>query len=94
MVEPMLDVEVAYAEPQEQFLRRVQLPPGSCLQDAIQASGLLQLYPEIDLRQQRVGVFGVLRELHEPLSTGDRVEVYRPLQIDPKAARRARAARK
>lgn len=86
-----LSVEVAYALPLRQELLRVQLPAGSTLQQAIEASGLLRKHPEIDLRKNKVGVFGKLVRLDAPLRDGDRVEIYRPLIADPKETRRKRA---
>lgn len=59
--------------------------------DAIEASGIMQRFPEIDLDRQPVGVFGRHRRLEDPLRDGDRVEIYRPLIADPKEMRRRRA---
>jgi putative ubiquitin-RnfH superfamily antitoxin RatB of RatAB toxin-antitoxin module len=87
----MLSVEVAYALPLKQELLRLQLPAGSTLQQAIEASGLLRKHPEIDLRKNKVGVFGKLARLDAPLRDRDRVEIYRPLVADPKEVRRKRA---
>lgn len=86
----MLHVEVAYARADRQFLYALELPAGSTLLAAIMASGVLAQCPEIDLAAQHVGVFGVLRNVQDAVSEGDRVEIYRPLTADPKAARRAR----
>lgn len=87
----MLSVEVAYALPLKQELLRLQLPAGSTLQQAIEASGLLRKHPEIDLRKNKVGVFGKLARLDAPLRDRDRVEIYRSLAADPKEVRRKRA---
>lgn len=86
-------VEVAYARPERQELIEVVLSNAATALDAIRASGIEALFPEIDLTQQSVGIFGkVLREPgHHVLSDGDRVEIYRPLIIDPKDARASRA---
>lgn len=87
-----ITVEVAYARPDVQALEQVTLPAGSRLQDAIQASGLLERFPEIDLEgQNRVGVFGELARPDRELVQGDRVEIYRPLTADPREVRRRRA---
>lgn len=92
MSEPApISVELIYAQPDEQQLLRLQLPPGSSVGAAIAASGLLQRYPQIDLRTQRVGIFSRLVTLDTHLHDGDRVEVYRALAVDPKDARRSRA---
>jgi uncharacterized protein len=84
-------VEVAYASPDEQVLIRVEVPRGATLREAIAASGVLQRFPEINLESAAVGVFGRLRKLDDVLQPQDRVEIYRPLAIDPKDARRKRA---
>ncbi|MCC3750239.1 MAG: RnfH family protein [Halorhodospira halophila] len=89
-----LQIEVAYALPEQQTVLRLELPAGSRVGDALNASGLLERHPEINLTQQSVGVFGQIVGLDTPLHDGDRVEVYRPLQVDPKEARKRRAARK
>ena len=68
----------------------VAVPRGATLIDALRASGLLERHPHIDLARQAVGIWGRLCALDAPLSDGDRVEVYRPLQVDPKEARRRR----
>ena len=68
----------------------LQLAPGATLNDALVHSGLLQRHPSIDLLTQRVGVWGSLHALDDVLRDCDRVEVYRPLKVDPKEARRLR----
>jgi uncharacterized protein len=89
----MMTVEVAYATPQKQRLVSLQLLMGACVECAIQTSGLLGEFPEIDLRQTKVGIFGSVRDLGHLLKPGDRVEIYRPLVLEPKAARLQRAAK-
>jgi putative ubiquitin-RnfH superfamily antitoxin RatB of RatAB toxin-antitoxin module len=84
-------VEVAYARPDQQICIKLELPAGLSVCDAIRESGLLQRFPEIDLAVSKVGVYGRLCALDDPLQDGDRVEVYRPLTADPKEARRRRA---
>ncbi|SDI54057.1 RnfH family protein [Paraburkholderia phenazinium] len=86
----MLSIEVCYALPNEQALIAVELPEGATLQQALDASGILKRYPQIDLEKQKVGVFGKLKPLDTVLADHDRVEVYRPLIVDPKAARQRR----
>ena len=85
-------VEVVYAERGRQFLSSVTLPAGSTLQDAIDRTGIARW--AADIAQCKVGVFGKLRRRDAPVRHGDRVEIYRPLVIDPKDARRTRAGRK
>ncbi len=89
-----LAVEVAYALPDRQLLIALTVPEGTTLREAIEHSGLLAQFPEIDLTRNAVGVFGKLRALGDALEDGDRVEIYRPLIADPKVVRRQRAAKK
>jgi putative ubiquitin-RnfH superfamily antitoxin RatB of RatAB toxin-antitoxin module len=86
-------VEVAYATPEQQVIVTLELPEGATIETAINASGLLARFPEIDLHSTAVGIFGKLCELNQPLKAGDRVCCYRPLHNDPKEARRQRAAK-
>jgi uncharacterized protein len=86
----MLSIEVCYALPNEQALIPVELPEGATVQQALDASGILRRYPQIDLEKQKVGVFGKLKPLDTVLADHDRVEIYRPLIVDPKAARQRR----
>jgi putative ubiquitin-RnfH superfamily antitoxin RatB of RatAB toxin-antitoxin module len=89
-----LTVEVCYASPAAQFLRRLQVPAGSTLHQAISLSGVLEEIPEIDLSVLKVGIHNRLQTLDTVLRDGDRVEIYRPLLADPKDARRRRAGKK
>jgi len=84
-------VEVAYALPEKQYLRRVTLDAGATVEQAITASGLLALRTDIDLAKNKVGVYSRPVKLTDALSDGDRVEIYRPLIADPKELRRQRA---
>ena len=86
----MLSIEVCYAQPGEQTLIAVELPEGATVRQALDASGILTRYPQIDLAQQKVGIFGKLKPLDAVLADHDRVEIYRPLMVDPKAARQRR----
>jgi uncharacterized protein len=87
-----IQIEVAYAKPERQDVIRLKLPPGSTIAQAIEASGLLQRYPEIDLAKSKVGIFGKLGRMDTALRERDRVEIYRPLIADPKEVRKQRAA--
>lgn len=89
-----MKVEVAYAVPDAQVVVAVELPPGATIEQAIAASGLLQQFPQIDLRHDGVGIFGERRVLTDIVTDGDRVEIYRPLKADPKDQRRQRARKK
>ena len=73
-----LSIEIAYALSQKQELVHLKLPAGSTVQQAIDASGLRQRHPEIDLAKNKAGVFGKLTRLDAPLRDRDRVEIYRP----------------
>ena len=89
----MLEVEVAYALSHQQFLRRLKMPSGSTVRQAIVQSGVLSKFPEIDLKSVKVGIFSRLVGLDVLLNSGDRVEIYRPLILLPTDARRLRAER-
>ena len=87
----MLAVSVAYSpragEVDEMLLA---VPPGSTVADALERSLIIQRHPNLDLATQRVGIWGKLCSLETALRERDRVEIYRPLQVDPKEARRLR----
>lgn len=88
---PRIAVVVAYSPaPRVVDQVTVSLPPGSTVMDALMASGLLDRHPEIDASQARLGVWGKTRQPGDALREADRVEVYRPLKVDPKEARRVR----
>jgi putative ubiquitin-RnfH superfamily antitoxin RatB of RatAB toxin-antitoxin module len=87
-----IEVEVAYAKPDEQVILSVKAAAGVTVRQAIEKSGILQRFPEIDLGENKVGVFGKISKLDAELTAGDRVEIYRPLIADPKAQRKKRAA--
>ena len=86
-------VEVAYALRDRQALLAVEMEDGGTVRQAIQRSGILGQFPEIDLARAKVGIFGRTVSLDAPVRDGDRVEIYRPLIADPKNARRERAQR-
>ncbi|MBJ9897237.1 RnfH family protein [Burkholderia cenocepacia] len=86
----MLSIEVCYALPDRQTLIPLSLPEGATVRSAIDASGVLALHPEIDLAHAKTGVYGKLAPLDAPLVDHDRVEIYRPLIVDPKLARQRR----
>lgn len=89
-----INVTVAYATPQQQIVIPLRVPAGSTLEQAIQSSGVLEQFAEINLTINSVGVFGELASLDDPVPAGGRIEVYRALLADPKLARRRRAAAK
>ncbi len=92
-VEPLIDVEVAYAEPDKQMIVPLRVPAGTSAREAVRRSGLLERFTDMDLKDADLGVFGHPVTPCAPLVQGDRVEIYRPLLVDPKEARRDRAAR-
>ena len=87
-----IHVEVAYALPDKQVTLALAVEPDATLEQVIRASGILEQFPEINLAQNKVGVFGKLGKLADTLHPGDRVEIYRPLIADPKVVRKQRAA--
>ena len=87
-----INVEVTYALPQRQELVSVRLAEGATVRAAVEASGLLQKYPEIDIDgANKLGIFAKLAKGDAVLRDRDRVEIYRPLIADPKAVRKKRA---
>ncbi len=90
----MINVEVAYALSDKQTLISVQIKEGSTVEAAINVSGILQHYPEIDLSHCQLGISSQVTSLQQTLLDGDRIEIYQPLRIDPKEARRLRALKK
>ena len=85
-------VEVAYALAEKQSLISLEVKEGSTLKEAIDASGILKQYKQIDLSKDRVGIFSKFATLDTVLREKDRVEIYRPLEADPKKVRKERAA--
>ena len=90
----MMDVEVVYATPEKQTLLVVHIPQKSNVAEVIKLSGILSKFPELKLETLHVGIFSTPCELERELKQGERVEIYRPLQNDPKVARRQRALKK
>jgi putative ubiquitin-RnfH superfamily antitoxin RatB of RatAB toxin-antitoxin module len=89
-----IQVEVAYAKLDEQVIIPLDVDAGTTLEQAIQQSGILELYPEIDLTKNKTGIFGKIAKADTELREMDRVEIYRPLIADPKESRRKRAEKK
>ena len=94
MAEACIQVQVCHALPDSSFLRTLTVPAGTTIGQAVALSGLLQEIPGIDLAVNMVGIYGKKKPLDTLLREHDRVEVYRPLQADPKEARRRRASSK
>lgn len=89
----LITVEVAYARPDQQKIIKLQVAEGATIETAIERSGILEIFPDIDLLQQKVGIFSQVKKLTDTVKEGDRIEIYRPLLIDPKEARRKRVKR-
>lgn len=94
----LITVEVAYALPHRQQLIELQVPQGTTAFEAVQLSGIVGQFPEIDLESVKMGIFGqalgtkgLKRPKEHVLAMKDRVEIYRPLIVDPKEVRKRRA---
>ncbi len=85
-----IEVEVAYGRPDVQVLIPLRVPEGATVEEAIRRSGILERFPDIDLQRNKVGIFGRLCKLDQPLRAGDRVEIYRPLIAHPKEVKKRR----
>ena len=87
-----MKIGIAYALPQRQAWFDVNLPDGATIKDAIERSGIIGQFPEIDLEKNKVGIYGKVSKLDAVLNDGDRVEIYRPIICDPKTVpRKAKA---
>ena len=86
-----INVEVIYALPKEQITFTITVEQGTTAQQAIEASGILAKYPEIELNKNKLGVYSRLIKLDTVMEDGERIEIYRPLIADPKEMRKRRA---
>ena len=86
-------VEVAYALSDKQSLISLEVEEGTTIKEAIEASGVLDTYNQIDLTRDKVGIFSKFARLDTVLREKDRIEIYRPLIADPKKVRKERAAK-
>lgn len=95
MVDSMVDVEVVYAAVDRQALLSVAVPVGTTVRAALLKSGIGEAFPELNLADCPVGIFGkvIADPQTRPVQAGDRIEIYRPLLADPKEVRRLRAAK-
>jgi putative ubiquitin-RnfH superfamily antitoxin RatB of RatAB toxin-antitoxin module len=89
--DPLLQVEVVYAEPTRVIIKALRLPPGSCAADALRLAAGDADFAGVDLASAAIGIYGKVIRADHALQEGDRIEIYRPLAADPKTARRARA---
>ena len=87
-----INVEIVYALPDEQEIISLKLSQGATVKQAVEQSGMLEKYPEIDLAKNKLGIFAKLTKPDAILRDRDRVEIYRPLIADPKEVRKQRAA--
>ncbi|MDO8846194.1 MAG: RnfH family protein [Methylicorpusculum sp.] len=85
-----MNVGVCYAEADRQLWLRLEVPDGSTIEQAIELSGVLKHYPDINLDTQKVGIFGKIVKLDTVVTDGDRVEIYRQITADPKLVKRRR----
>lgn len=83
-----MQVKIVYAMPYRQTLLSVELPDGATVQQALDKSGILRQFPEIDLTTQKVGIYGKAVALDAAVEDGARIEIYRPITADPKTVPR------
>ncbi len=92
--ENSISVEVVHAAEERCFAKWVSLDSGATVADAIGLSGLKKVFPQVEIREDTVGVFSRKVGLAHPLADGDRVEIYRPLTLSPNEIRKLRAERR
>jgi putative ubiquitin-RnfH superfamily antitoxin RatB of RatAB toxin-antitoxin module len=85
-----MQISVAYSTPANQIWLRIEVPEDSTVEQAIIKSGILRQFPDIDLTEQKIGIFGKLAQLDGTLRPGDRIEIYRPITADPATTPRRR----
>jgi len=83
-----MNVGIAYADKFKQTWLKLEVPDGSTVREAIEFSGLLKQFPDVDLEAQAVGIFGKITKLDASVADGDRVEIYRPITADPEKVER------
>ena len=88
MEQANIQVEIVFATTDEQLLCMLTVPADATITDVIEISALAEHFPEHDLDAMRVGVWGHPADRSQTVSDGDRIEIYRPLEIDPREARR------
>lgn len=93
MSEQPITIEIVYGTPNKQKLSTLTVSAESTIEAAIELSGYLNEFPEIDLSQNNVGIWNRSKKLKDTLQDGDRIEIYRPLIADPKEIRKRRAAK-
>ena len=83
-----MNVGIAYADKFKQTWLKLEVPDGSTIKEALEFSGLLKQFPDIDLENQAVGIFGKVSKLDTKVADGDRVEIYRLITADPETVER------
>lgn len=86
-----INIEVVYGLPQQQTLLSLEVDVDLSVEECITLSGIAQQYPEIDLTDNKVGIWNRTCKLTDTVKDGDRIEIYRPLIADPKEVRKKRA---
>lgn len=94
MANKKITIEVAYVSESKTFLESLTVDQGTSVMDAIALSGLCSEFPDLDMGTVKIGIFSQIATGDDVVKDFDRVEVYRPLLVDPKEARRLRAAQK
>lgn len=84
----VLNVEVAYALPHRQLVIPLQVPLGTTALETVLLSGIVERFDELDPQQNKMGIFGTVIDPDQPIGDGQRIEIYRPLRVDPKEVRR------
>lgn len=83
-----MNIGVAYADKFKQVWLKLEVPDGCTLREAIEHSGMLEQFPDIDLKRQKVGIFGKISRLDDKIEEGVRVEIYREITADPEQVER------
>lgn len=83
-----MQIGVAYSEHAQQIWLTIEVPDDTTVSEAINRSGILKMFPLIDLGKQKVGIFGRIVKPEATLQPGDRVEIYRPITCDPQTVPR------
>ena len=83
-----MQIGVAYSGQAQHIWLTIEVPDEATVKDAIERSGILRMFPHIDLATQKVGIFGKIVKAEAPLRPGDRVEIYRPITCDPQTVPR------
>lgn len=94
MSKSKITVEVVYGLPAQQVLLSLDVKPGTTALSAVRESGIAEYFPGLDIDSAKMGIFSqiIADPASHKLAEGDRVEIYRPLTVDPKEARRRRAS--